>query len=69
MTGVVPDTVPINWHPIWPGKCTCIHEGKHTESLFIMCTVDDETHEILEYDLWVKCSWCGKDWNLKPRGQ
>jgi hypothetical protein len=59
------DTLPINWHPEWPGQCTCVYNGTHTESLYIMATVDDDTHEIVEYDSWAKCSWCGKDWMLK----
>ena len=56
------DTMPINWHPVWPGRC----EACETESLSIMCLVDDETHKIEQFDLWVQCSWCGKDYNLEP---
>jgi transcription elongation factor Elf1 len=57
------DTIPINWHPTWPGAC----ESCGTESLSIMCIVDDDTHQIVNYDQWVQCSWCGRDYNLETR--
>jgi hypothetical protein len=53
-------TLPKNWHPEWPGVCEC-----GTESLMILCHIDED-YRITQYDLWVQCSWCHKNYTIPP---
>lgn len=52
------DTLPINWHPEWPGVCDC-----GTEQIKIVADFDDDFF-IQGFELWGECPWCHKNWTL-----
>jgi hypothetical protein len=59
------DTLPINWHPEWPGVCDGTKDGEPclTEQIKIVADFDDDFF-IQGFELWGECPWCGKNWTL-----
>jgi len=59
MSLLTSDTIPINWHPEWPGYCPkCM-----TEQVKIVASFDDDFY-IAAWELWAECSLCGEQYTL-----